>query len=293
MSGEQYDVVVVGSGASGGWVCKRLSEAGIKVALVDAGRRQSDSNFTEHEPDFKYKYRNRAWNLYTKSRPIQAGSCHESTLSWVANDLEEPYTTDPGMPFRWVGRVRITGGRTNLWGRHSYRMSDLDFKAASHDGYGENWPLSYKEMEPYYETVERYVGISGAAEGNPTLPDSHFLPPMKMTCGEVRLRERVQAQFGRTVTIGRTAILTQNHNGRAACHYCGPCERGCVTFSYFSSPFTTVADAMKTKNCTLITNAVVRNVDMDNGNNRATGVTYVDRVSHKTYQARAKSVILC
>ena len=157
-------------------------------------------------------------------------------------------------------------------------LSDLDFKAASHDGYGEDWPLSYEDLEPYYDIVERYVGISGAAEGNPTLPDSHFLPPMKMTCGEVRLREHVQAKFGRTVTIGRTAILTQNHNGRAACHYCGPCERGCVTFSYFSSPFTTVADALKTGNCTLITNAVVRSVDMDNGDNRATGVTYIDRL---------------
>src|SRR5215472_6890052 len=106
MSDRQYDVIVVGSGASGGWACKRLSEAGIKVALVDAGQPQSDRNFTEHEPDFKSKYRNRAWHLYTRTRPIQAGSCHESTQSWVANDLEEPYTTYPGMPFRWVGRVR-------------------------------------------------------------------------------------------------------------------------------------------------------------------------------------------
>jgi choline dehydrogenase-like flavoprotein len=116
---------------------------------------------------------------------------------------------------------------------------------------------------------------------------------MKMTCGEIHLRDRVREKFGRTVTIGRAAILTQNHNGRAACHYCGPCERGCSTFSYFSSPFTTVADALKTKNCRLITNAIVRNVEMDNAANRATGVTCVDRLTHKSFQVRAKAVILC
>ena len=169
-----------------------------------------------------------------------------------------------------------------MWGRQSYRLSDLDFKAASHDGYGDDWPISYKDVAPYYDMVEDYVGISGAAEGNEALPDGHFLPPMKMTCGEVHIRERVQKQFGRTVTIGRTAILTKNHNGRLACHYCGPCERGCSTFSYFSSPFTTIKDALHTGKCTLITNAVVARVNMDPGSNRATGVTLVDGITRQT-----------
>jgi choline dehydrogenase-like flavoprotein len=290
---ETYDAVVVGSGATGGWAAKRLAEAGLKVALLEAGRNISPKEFTEHMPAYKLKYRDMSPEI-ARTRPVQKQcyACMEYNYDWFVDDLQNPYSTPVGKPFTWQ-RLRIEGGRTLVWGRQSYRMSDLDFKAASHDGYGEDWPLSYQEMEPYYEIVERYVGISGAAEGNPTLPDSHFLPPMKMTCGELRLRERVQAQFGRTVTIGRTAILTENHNGRAACHYCGPCERGCVTFSYFSSPFTTVADALKTKNCSLITNAVVRSVDMDSANNRATGVTYIDRLSHKTYQARARSVILC
>jgi len=216
----------------------------------------------------------------------------EYNYDWFVDDLQNPYSTPKDKPFTWQ-RLRIVGGRTLVWGRQSYRLSDLDFKAASHDGYGEDWPFSYKDLAPYYDLVERYVGISGAAEQNPTLPDGQFLPPMKMTCGEVHLRDRVRSKFARTVTIGRTAILTQNHNGRAACHYCGPCERGCVTFSYFSSPFTTVADALRTKNCTLITDAVVRGVDMDNSQNRATGVTYVDRLTHKTNQVRGKAVVLC
>jgi len=293
MSGEQYDVVVVGSGASGGWVCKRLSEAGIKVALVDAGRRQSDSNFTEHEPDFKYKYRNRAWNLYTKSRPIQAGSCHESTLSWVANDLEEPYTTDPGMPFRWVGRVRITGGRTNLWGRHSYRFSDLDFKAASHDGYGEDWPLSYKDVEPYYDLVEEYVGVEGLAEGLPQLPDGKFQPAMNFTCVETLVRNGMKEKLGWTLTQGRLANLTRSVNGRAPCHYCGPCSRGCVTHSYFNSAFTTVADAVATGRCTLIPDAMAYKVLMDSGSNRAQGVLYIDRNTHEPHEVYGRAVVLC
>ena len=288
-----YDAIVVGSGATGGWAAKRLSEAGLQVALLEAGRNVSPKEFTEHMPAYKLEYRNLSPEI-VRTRPVQAQcyACMEYNYDWFVDDIQNPYSTPGGAPFSWQ-RLRIVGGRTLVWGRQSYRLSDLDFKAASHDGYGEDWPLSYKEMAPYYDIVERYVGISGAAESNPTLPDGQFLPAMKMTCGEIQFRDRVQAKFGRTVTIGRTAILTKDHNGRAACHYCGPCERGCITYSYFSSPFTTVADALKTKNCTLITNAVVRSVDMDRGANRATGVTYIDRLTHKTYQARARTVILC
>jgi choline dehydrogenase-like flavoprotein len=168
-----------------------------------------------------------------------------------------------------------------VWGRQSYRLSDLDFKAASHDGYGDDWPLSYADIAPYYDEVERYVGISGRKEGNPALPDGRFLPPMAMTCGEKLLRKRVGEKLGRTVTIGRTAILTQAHNGRAPCHYCGPCERGCVTASYFNSPAATLKDALASGNCDLITNAIVSQVEMDADANQARGVTYIDRNSRK------------
>ncbi len=288
-----YDAIVVGSGATGGYAAKKLSEAGLKVVIVEAGRKVTEEEFTEHIPAYKLDFRNHSPEI-VKTRPIQkmCYACMEYNYDWFVNDLENPYSTPENKPFTWQ-RLRILGGRTMVWGRQSYRLSDLDFKGASHDGYGADWPFSYPDLEPYYDEVERYVGISGQSEGHPALPDGRFLPPMAMTCGEKLLRERAKSKFGRTVTMGRTAILTRNHNGRAACHYCGPCERGCMTYSYFSSPFTTVRDALDSRNCTLLTNAIVSQVNMDPGTNRARGITYIDSVSRKTYDLTARSVILC
>lgn len=290
---QTYDAVVVGSGATGGWAAKQLSEAGLKVALLEAGRAVTPKEFTEHMPAYKLKYRDHDPEII-RTRPVQKQcyACMEYNYEWFVNDLENPYSTPAGKPFTWQ-RLRILGGRSLVWGRQSYRMSDNDLKAASRDGYGDDWPISYSDLAPYYDIVEKYVGITGAAEGNEMLPDGQFLPPMKMSCGEVQLRDRVKAKFGRTVTIGRAAVLTQAHNGRLPCHYCGPCERGCSTFSYFSSPFTTVKDALASKNCTLITNAVAAHVNMDNAANKATGVTFVDRLTRQVKEVRAKSVILC
>src|SRR5450755_1014383 len=290
---QTYDAIVVGSGATGGWAAKRLSEAGLTVALLEAGRNISPKEFTEHKPAFELKYRNMSMD-WAKSRPVQRQcyACMEYNYDWFVDDLKNPYSTPPDKPFTWQ-RCRIVGGRTVVWGRQSYRMGDLDFKAASRDGHGMDWPISYQEIEPYYDIVEDYVGVSGQAENNDALPDSRFLPPMKLTCGEAHWREQVAKKFGRTLTIGRTAILTKNHNGRLACHYCGPCERGCSTFSFFSSPFTTVKDALKTGKTTLITNAIVASVDMDAASNAATGVTFVDAVTRQTKNVRGKAVILC
>jgi len=290
---QTYDAIVVGSGATGGWAAKQLAEAGLKVALLEAGRAVSPKEFTEHMPSYKLKYRDHSPEI-VRTRPVQKQcyACMEYNYEWFVNDLENPYSTPPGKPFTWQ-RLRVLGGRSLVWGRQSYRLSDADFKAASRDGYGDDWPIAYADLAPYYDIVEKYVGITGAAESNEMLPDGQFLPPMKMSCGEILLRERAKAKFGRTVTIGRAAILTQNHNGRLACHYCGPCERGCMTFSYFSSPFTTVKDAQNSGNCTLITNAVVSHINMDNAQNKASGVTYVDRLTRQVKEIRGKSVILC
>lgn len=188
-------------------------------------------------------------------------------------------------------------------GRSSRRSRDLDcgrliirhghFKAKSHDGYDEDWPIAYADLAPYYDIVEEYVGISGQAEGVPELPDGRFQPPMAMSCAEARLKQAVKEKLGRTVTIGRTANLTRPINGRAACHYCGPCERGCQTHSYFNSAFTTVADAVATGKCTLITNAMVYTVLIDPATNRARGVLYVDRVTREPREITARVVILC
>jgi choline dehydrogenase-like flavoprotein len=289
-----YDVIVVGSGASGGWACKRLAEAGLKVALLEAGRPQSDKNFTEHQPEFELKYRNRAHEILRKTRPIQMKFvCSEYNYDWFVNDHDEPYTAPEDKPFNWLGRVRMTGGRTNIWGRVSLRFSDQDFKAASIDGYGEDWPLSYKDVEPYYDLVEKYVGITGTAEGLEHLPDGQFQPAVPLTCKETLFRNRVKEKMGRTVMPARSANLTRPLNGRGPCHYCGPCERGCITHSYFNSAFTTVADALASKNCTLISNAMAYKVLMDSERNRARGVLYIDRLSKQPREVYARAVILC
>ncbi len=290
-----YDAIVVGSGATGGWAAKQLAEAGLEVALLEAGRNVSPREFTEHKPVFQLKYRDMAgagdWRK-RRSVQVQCYACTEYNYDWFVDDVDNPYSTPAGKPFTWQ-RMRIVGGRTLCWGRQSYRLSDLDFKAASLDGYGKDWPISYKDLAPYYGRVENYVGISGAAENNDALPDGHFLPPMEMTCGEIHFREAVAKQFGRTVTIGRTAILTETHNGRSACHYCGTCERGCISFSYFSSPFTTVKDALNTGRCKLLTNAIAAQIEMDPATNLAKGVTFVDGTTRQTKTIRGKAVILC
>lgn len=295
MQTTRFDVIVVGSGASGGWAAKRLSEAGIKVALLEAGKPQGSEDFKEHVPAYDLTYRDRASELIRRTRPRQRDcyACREWNYKWFANDIEEPYTTPDDKPFSWQGRTRVVGGRTNVWGRQSYRFSDQDLHGKSFDGYGEDWPISYKDLEPYYGLVEDYVGISGQAENVPELPDSHFHPAMPMSCAETQLRTRVKSKLGWTVTIGRAAIITKPMNGRAPCHYCGPCEHGCVTQSYFNAAFTTVADALKSGNTTLITDAMVYKVLTDPSTKRATGVMYIDRVTREVREVRARAVLLC
>ncbi len=290
-----FDVLVVGSGASGGWACKRLSEAGLKVVLLEAGHPQSDANFTEHMPRFELKYRNSAREVIRKTRPVQSqiSDCTEHNYQWFCNDLDEPYTTPEGKSYSWIGRLRVTGGRTNVWGRVTLRFSDLDFKAASFDGYGEDWPLSYKDLSPYYDLVEQYVGITGMQEGVEQLPDGKYHPPMALTCQEVLFRKRVKEKLGWTVTLAPSANITKPLNGRAPCHYCGPCYRGCVSHSYFNSAFTTVADALNSGNCTLISNAMVYKVLMDRDRSLAKGVLYMDRNTRELKEVSGRVVILC
>jgi choline dehydrogenase-like flavoprotein len=293
-AGRTFDVIVVGSGASGGWAAKRLSEAGINVALLDAGRALTDADYREHTPAYSLEYRNRANDRIRATRPRQKDcyACTEFNYDWFVNDNEEPYTVAQGKPFSWQGRTRIIGGRTNVWGRQSYRFGDLDFKAASLDGHGIDWPISYKDLESYYDMVEEYVGISGMPENDPMLPDSKFHPPMGLSCAEYQVRNSIKKAFNRTLTIGRAANITKPINGRAACHYCGPCERGCATHSYFNSAFTTVADALKTGKCTLIQNAMVYQVLMDESGKKARGVSYVDRRTRQLREVNARVVIL-
>ncbi|MDZ4800262.1 MAG: GMC family oxidoreductase [Bryobacteraceae bacterium] len=288
-----FDAIVVGSGATGGWAAKELAEAGMSVAVLEAGPKITPKDFSEHVQPYQLKYRGNDPHMLEK-RPIQGlvYACRESNQEWFVNDIENPYKVDEGKPFNWI-RMRVLGGRSLSWGRQSYRMGDIDFKAASRDGWGEDWPITHAEMKPYYERVERYIGISGNEENYDVLPDSVFQPPMAMTCGEEVLRDKVKAKMGRIVTIGRVAILTKPLNGRQPCHYCGPCEQGCSTFSYYSSPWTTLKAAGATGKLTLVTDAVASHIVMDKATGKASGIAYIDRTTRVPREIRAKVIVLC
>jgi choline dehydrogenase-like flavoprotein len=242
------------------------------------------------------KYRGLASGAkYAPRQPIQS-KCYAASEyghHLFVDDIDNPYTTPEDKPFWWI-RGRHVGGRSITWGRQSYRMSDYDFKAAERDGYGEPWPISYKDLEPYYNQVEDFVGISGSYENLPQLPDSRFLPAMKLTCGEHLLKKGVESKWNdRKVIIGRAAILTQPHQGRAACHWCGHCDRGCSTHSYYSSPGSTLPAAAKTGRMTLKPNSVVRELIVDTNTGQAKGVRVVNQLTKQEREEYAKVVVLC
>lgn len=294
MARKTYDALIVGSGASGGWVAKELCEAGLEVLLLEAGPpRIPTRDFTEHVWPYQLKYRgfsNQAALL--EKQPIQrlCYACDEHSHQFFVDDHENPYTFPDDKPFMWI-RGRQVGGKTFCWARESYRFSDYEFKAASRDGYGEDWPFSYKELEPYYDLVESFIGVSGSREGLEQFPDGKFLPPMNLSCGGRLAKEVIEKKFGWRVMPDRVANLTVEHNGRPACHYCGTCERGCHTASYFNSPSVTLPAAARTGRFTLVSDAVVSHVTT-NAEGQATGVAYIDRSSHAAHEARARIVVL-
>jgi len=289
-----YDAIVVGSGASGGWVAKVLCEKGAQVLMLEAGPpRVPERDFTEHLWPYRVRFRGFGdTKTFLERQPVQrlCDACDEYTHHFFVDDTEHPYTFDAGKPFMWI-RGRQVGGKSLLWGRVSYRYSDFEFQAASHDGYGENWPITYRDLEPYYDRIESYIGVSGSREGLPQFPDGKFLPPMRLSCGEVYARDIVAKQFGWRLTPDRSANLTVPHNGRPACHYCEQCHRGCFTASYFNSPAVTLPDAARTGRFTLASDAVVSHVVMDD-RGKASGVVFLDRNTHAERQARGRVVVL-
>lgn len=292
-----YDVIVVGSGANGGWAAKELCEAGLEVLMLEAGRSMDPAvDFSEHVLPHELPLRGRRdpRNPLLQRRPVQQGcyACGETNAHFFIDDVDNPYTTPEDKPFNWF-RGNAVGGRTVMWGRQSYRLSDFDFKAASRDGFGEDWPLEYRDLEPYYDKVERFIGVSGRREGWEILPDGQFLPPMAYSCGEVILKKAVAEKMaGRPITIGRSAVLTRRHRGRAACHYCGPCHRGCLTGSFFSSPVSTLPSAYATGRFKLVEEAMVRHVTT-NDEGLADGVYYYDKKSGASHEVKGRVVILC
>jgi choline dehydrogenase-like flavoprotein len=293
-----FDAIVVGSGATGGWAAKELTEKGLRVILLEAGRKldpEKDYRMMTWPYELKYRGAVPQTQLYSARQSTQSKcyACTEYAHHFFVDDIDNPYTTPEGKPFDWI-RGRQVGGRTIMWGRQSYRLSDYEFKAASRDGFGEDWPISYKEIEPYYERVERFIGVSGQQENFPQLPDSVFLPPMAMTCGEHLLKRAVESKWkDRRVTIGRVAMLTRPHQGRAACHFCGHCERGCDTHSYFSTPGSTLPAAMKTGRLTLRSDAVASHLIVDPKTGRARGVAFIDRLTKRAHEVFGRVILLC
>jgi choline dehydrogenase-like flavoprotein len=294
-----FDAIVVGSGISGGWAAKELTERGLATLVLEAGGPidPGGKDFVEHIQPYEMKYR--GWgdrNAREKDQPIQRQcyACDETGHKFFVNDIDNPYTTPENAPFKWF-RGRQVGGRSITWGRQVYRWSDLDFEANARDGHGNDWPIRYRDIAPWYAHVERFIGVTGAKEGLAQLPDGEFLPAMPMTVVERHAREKILQAFGgeRVLTIGRAAILTQNHNGRAACHYCGPCERGCSTHSYFNSIGSTLPAARKTGRLTLRPHSVVAEVLFDPTRKRARGVRVIDATTMQEHVFEAKVVFLC
>jgi choline dehydrogenase-like flavoprotein len=293
-----FDAIVVGSGMTGGWAAKELTELGLRTLVLEAGRPiVPERDYVEHTPAWEMPFRGLGDRRATAARQaIQRHSVSFDELSQVfwTDDVENPYSTPGDRPFHWF-RARQVGGKSIIWGRQVYRWSDLDFEANVRDGIAVDWPIRYADIAPWYDHVERFIGVSGQAERLAHLPDGPFLPPMAMNCVEQHVRQRMQDAFGRArvLTIGRVAVLTAQHNGRAPCHYCGPCHRGCITRSYFSSVNATLPAARATGRLTLRPFSIVRSLTYDAKTNRVTGVRFIDAQTRAEREHTARIVLLC
>jgi choline dehydrogenase-like flavoprotein len=297
-SSGEFDAIVVGSGISGGWAAKELTEKGLRTLLLEAGPPIVPArDYVEHVQAYSLPYRGYG-NLrkLEAQQPIQSqtGACDEWASKFFVNDRDNPYHNDPDKPFLWI-RGRQVGGRSIMWGRQVYRWSDLDFEANAREGIGVDWPIRYADIAPWYSYVEKFIGVSGQVEGLAQLPDGEFLPPMQLNCAETHVQGAMARRWRRerVLTIGRCAILTRAHQGRAACHYCGPCWRGCITHSYFSSNGSTLPAAAATGRLTLRPNSVVAQVMYDERTDRATGVRAVDAHTLQTLEFRSRVIFMC
>ena len=285
-SPKTYDVCIIGSGAGGGTAAKVLTEGGLNVVLLEAGPPLNpEKDYKEH-----------VWPYQLPHRGVGVGAKLQGELNdeflapngfWEIDG--EPYTNAVGSKFRWF-RSRIVGGRTNHWGRIALRFAPVDFKARSTDGMGDDWPLSYEEIAPYYDKVESFIGVFGSQENISSAPNGVFLPPPPPRCTETIIKKACD-KIGVLCVPSRLAILTKPLNGRAACHYCGQCGRGCVSASNFSSSQVMIPPAQATGRFTMITGAMAREVIVGK-DGKATAVSYVDKASKTEKRVYAKAFVL-
>jgi choline dehydrogenase-like flavoprotein len=277
-----YDVCIVGSGAGGGTAAYVLTAAGVNVVMLEAGPTWDSAKDSKM---MAWPYDSPRRGAASKERAF--GEFDGCIGAW---DIEgEPYTRAPNQKFDWY-RARMLGGRTNHWGRISLRFGPDDFKHKSIDGLGDDWPISYDDIKPYYDNLDRFVGLFGTVENLHNEPDGIFLPPPKPRCYELAIKKAAD-ELNITCIPSRLSILTQPLNGRAACHYCGQCGRGCMTHSNFSSTSVFLPPAVKTGKLTIITGAMAREVVTDE-NGKATGVSYVNTADGREYTVRSKAVVL-
>ena len=280
--GTIYDVCIVGSGAGGGMAAYMLTRAGANVVMREAGR---PWDVVKDSEMLAWPYQSPRRGASTKERPF--GEFDACIGGWEIDG--EPYTRAPGTRFDWW-RARNVGGRTNHWGRISLRFGPDDFRRKSIDGLGDDWPISYDDLAPWYDEVDRLVGIFGSNEGLRNHPDGIFLPPPKPRCYELMIKD-ASDRLNITCIPSRLSILTQPINGRSACHYCGQCNRGCSVNANFSSPGVLIDPALKTGRLTLVTNAMAREVTTDQAG-LATGVSYIDKATGEDRHVRARIVVL-
>ena len=284
-----YDVCIIGSGAGGGTAAKVLSEAGLSVAMLEAGPPLNPMvDYKEHVWPYELPHRGAGIG----GNALKPGNGLEDeflapTGAWTIEG--EPYTTVPGSSFRWF-RSRIVGGRTNHWGRIALRFAPVDFHSKTRDGLGDDWPITYDDIAPYYDKVESYIGVFGTKENIPSAPDGIFQPPPKPRCSETVIKKACD-KIGVTCIPSRMAILTKALNGRPACHYCGQCGRGCQLASNFSSSQVMIPPAEKTGRFTLITGAMAREI-LVGKDGKASGVSYIDKATKSEKQVHAKAIMV-